>query len=308
MVNRRLGFLILILVLFSARADAQARSGANGRGRDRAEIRANIESIFQAFIDRDVDKIYATHSEDWHGFLQGSRVPIKGIDEYMKANGIEWPKRDKDSKPTPNPSIGYKVEDFDLVFQGPDVAVASFIGEFVRTASEAEIILNRMRIMDVYAKRNGHWIQIASNTVEDPIWRAKQMTTPADIAEEDRQQILRARAAVWKAYFSNDRTTLEKLIPADAITIEEGSETWGNRASILVGAQGFAESGGKLLKLEFPKTEMQVYGDTIILYTTYRYEIQIGTEHVTRAGRGTEMFVRRDNTLVNVGWHLDGEK
>jgi len=39
-----------------------------------------------------VDKIYATHTEDWRGFLEGSRVPIKGIDEYMKANGIDWPK------------------------------------------------------------------------------------------------------------------------------------------------------------------------------------------------------------------------
>src|SRR5262245_20292364 len=59
---------------------------------DAAAIRAHIESIFQAFIDGDIDKIHATHSDDWRGFLEGSRVPIKGVDEYMRANGIEWPR------------------------------------------------------------------------------------------------------------------------------------------------------------------------------------------------------------------------
>src|SRR5262245_59767951 len=62
------------------------------RAADTAAIRAHIESIFQAFIDGDIDKIYATHSDDWRGFLEGSRVPIKGIDEYMMSNGIEWPR------------------------------------------------------------------------------------------------------------------------------------------------------------------------------------------------------------------------
>src|SRR5918998_899743 len=91
------------------------------RAADRAAIRAHIESIFQAFIDWDVDKIYATHSADWRGFLEGSRVPIKGIDEYMSANGIDWPKV-KGSKPSMDPARGYRVEDFDVIFHGPDLA------------------------------------------------------------------------------------------------------------------------------------------------------------------------------------------
>src|SRR6266508_3896495 len=62
------------------------------RAADAAAIRAHIESIFQAFIDGDIGKIHKTHSDDWRGFLEGSRVPIKGIDEYMRANGIEWPR------------------------------------------------------------------------------------------------------------------------------------------------------------------------------------------------------------------------
>jgi hypothetical protein len=68
-----------------------AQTTQDKRAADAASIRAHIESIFQAFLDGDVEKIYATHSEDWRGFLDGSRVPIKGVDEYMRANGIEWP-------------------------------------------------------------------------------------------------------------------------------------------------------------------------------------------------------------------------
>jgi Domain of unknown function (DUF4440) len=123
-----------------------------------------------------------------------------------------------------------------------------------------------------------------------------------------RQQILTAREAVWKAFFANDRTLLEKLIPQEAIAIDSGSEVWSNRAAILAGAQAFADGGARLVRLEFPKTEMQIYGNTSIVYTVYLYEIEVGGKRTTVTGRGTEMFVRRGNDLVNVGWHLDSGK
>jgi hypothetical protein len=44
-----------------------AAATLDDRAADAAAIRAHIESIFQAFIDGDVDRIYATHSEDWRG-------------------------------------------------------------------------------------------------------------------------------------------------------------------------------------------------------------------------------------------------
>ena len=62
------------------------------RAADEAAIRAHIGSIFQAFIDGDEQKIFDTHSEDWRGLLEGYPTPIKGINEYMQANGIDWPK------------------------------------------------------------------------------------------------------------------------------------------------------------------------------------------------------------------------
>ena len=292
---------IIILCLLTTSISAGAQSPKD-READAAAIRAHIESICQAFVDWDVDKIYATHSEDWRGFLEGSRVPIMGINEYMKANGIDWPKS-KGSKPYPDASRSFRLLDFDVNFYSPELAVASFNLEFFRKADN--FVQNRLQIMDVYAKRNGAWIQAASHTVVDPIWKAEQATNPTTVPPQMRQRILTAREAVWRAYFANDRTALEKLIPEDAIAIEDGSEQWSNRTAIFAGAKYFADSGAKLVRLEFPKTEMQVYGNTVVIYTTYLYETDMNGKRETKSGRGTEIFVRRGTDLVNVGWHLD---
>ena len=74
--------------------------------------------------------------------------------------------------------------------------------------------------MDIYAKRKGNWIQVASHTVVDPEWRAEQMSRPMNLTPQIRERILAAREAVWKAWFTNDRATLEKLIPEETIAID----------------------------------------------------------------------------------------
>jgi hypothetical protein len=134
------------------------------------------------------------------------------------------------------------------------------------------------------------------------------MSTALAIGPGLRERILAAREKVWRAWFANDRATLEKLIPAEVIAIDNGGESWSDRAAVLAGAQRFAESGGKLVKLEFPKTEMQVYGNTVLIYTTYVYETEVNGKRTTASGRATEMFVRRGDDLVNVGWHMDSGK
>ena len=297
--------LVVAIVLFTLSVTFVAADEPD-RSADAAAIRAHIESIFQAFIDGDQDKIFATHSEDWRGFLEGSRSPIKGIDEYMRANGIEWPRPANAPKTTRYLPAGttYKVSDFDVHFYGPELAVASFFGEFQRKDGDTTITLRRFRIMDVYGKRNGSWIQVASHTVIDPEWRAEQMSQPLAISPQIRERILAAREAVWRAWFANDRVQLEKLIPDEAIAIG-GGENWSNKAAILAEAKSFADRGGKLVRLEFPKTEIQVYGNTVILYTTYIYETEMDGKRSTSSGRGTEIFVRKGDRLVNAGWHLE---
>lgn len=282
----------------------------DSRDADAAAIRAHIGSIFQAFIDGDIEKIRNTHSDDWRGLLEGSNAPIKGIDEYMRANGIDWPRPANAPKLTPYypPGTTYRMDDFDVHFYGPELAVASFLGGFEGKSGNTTTTLRRFRIMDVYAKRKGNWIQVASHTVIDPEWRAEQMSRPRTITPEMRALILAKREAVWKAWFANDRASLEKLVPEEAIAINDGESGWSDRAAIFESSKKFAESGAKLVRLEFPKTEIQAYGNTVIIYTTYLYETESNGKRSISSGRGTEMFVRRGDELVNVGWHLDSEK
>ena len=302
--------VILAIASFALGAVCFAGVAQPDRAADAEAIRAHIGSIFQAFIDGDEQKIFDTHSEDWRGLLEGTPTPIKGIDEYMRANGIDWPRPANAPKSHPYypAGTGYKMNDFDVYFYTPDLAVANFTGEFNRKDGNTTATLRRFRIMDIYARRKGSWIQVASHTAVDPQWRAEQMSKPQNISAEMRQELLAKRDAVWKAWFTNDRPTLEKLIPEEAIAIDSSQETWSNRDAILAGAKAFADSGTKLTKLEFPKTEMQVYGNTVLIYTTYRYETEHNGQRNTTSGRGTEMFVWRGNELVNVGWHLDDRK
>lgn len=293
--------------LFTAATPVSSSTANDDRAADAAAIHSHIGSIFQAFIDGDIQKIHDTHSDDWRGILDGSSTPIKGIDEYMRANGIEWPRPANAPKFTPYypPGTTYKMNDFDVYFYTPELAVASFWGGFENKSGQT---LRRFRIMDIYAKRKGSWIQVASHTVTDPEWRAAQMSQPRTITPEMRTHILAKRDAVWKAWFANDRPMMEKLIPEETIAIGDGDGDWADRAKIFADAKTFADSGAKLVRLEFPKTHMQVYGDTILIYTNYVYDIEANGKRTTSKGRATEMFVRRGDELVNVGWHLSSEK
>ncbi len=308
----RMPFLLSLfcLVAFSLTGFAQPKD-PDDRPEDRAAIRAHIESICQAFIDGDLEKIHATHTADWRGFLENSRTPIKGIDEYMRANGIPWPQPANAPKSQPNANAatrGFKVFEFDVHFYGPDMAVANFLVDFgTKKGSELETNV-RYRIMDIYARRNGQWNQAASHTVIDPAWRSAQMTQPTKLPPQLEKQLLTAREAVWRSYFTGDVATLGKLIPEETIAMNAGPGEWGNRAQILAGSKRFAESGGKFVRVEFPKTEIQVYGPTAIIYTTYLYELEFNGQRNVSQGRATEIFVRRNNEWVNSGWHMDTVK
>jgi ketosteroid isomerase-like protein len=280
---------------------------ADGRDADRAAIRAHIERICQAFIDGDVQTIHATHTEDWRGFLEGSRAPIKGIDAYMRANGIEWPQPAGAPRRPPNPNANtFRLSDFDVLFYGADLAVVNFFVDFGRTTGDAFTTSTRYRIMDLYVRRQGQWNQAASHTVVDPAWRAAQLSGPATLPPPVRERLLAAREAVWRAYFTNDQATLQKLVPPETIVLDgPPDQPFVRQAEILESARQGAARGLKLVRLEFPETEIQVYGPTAIVYTTYLYELETpqGQRETTR-GKATEIFVYRDGAWVNPGWHL----
>lgn len=125
---------------------------------------------------------------------------------------------------------------------------------------------------------------------------------------DDRAELLKSREAVWRAWFANDAKMLEALVPPDTIVISSGEEKWKNQADILQSAAKFQAAGGKLIRLEFPRTEVQRFGDVAITYSQYLYETEVDGKRSLTSGRVTEIFVLRKGKWTNPGWHTDSEK
>lgn len=140
----------------------------------------------------------------------------------------------------------------------------------------------------------------SSSAKEEPVHAAS--TIPS---EQVRQELLAARETAWRSFFQKDSSVVERILAPELIAIQEGSERWETRASLTKMAKTMDENGIQLTRLEFPRTEIQLFGDTAILYYTYVMQQRLNEKVVVEAGRGTEIFVRRDGRWVDVGWHLD---
>jgi len=265
------------------------------RAADRSAIRAHIDSIFQAFINKDQAALRATHAKNWLGYLDNSGTMLKGIEGYMDWNQVD-PK-------SPYGMKSYKFREFDMIFKG-DAAFVCFVAD-VESNWPGRSPHRALQICDFYTKDTGSWIQSGSYTGLHQETLQEQLSSPRSIGDDERKSLLDAREAVWRAWFTGDRTTLEKLIPQETVAIESGHNNWSNRQTILDGSTQFAKGGGKLVKLEFPKTEIQAYGAAAVVYSNYSYELEQGGQRINQSGRVTEVFVRRNGHWVNPGWHMD---
>jgi ketosteroid isomerase-like protein len=303
MTLRIFGFSLFSFVLgiafFAATTPATGSMNIqDDRAADREAIRQHIDSIFQAFIKKDVAALRATHAPNWLGYLEGSRTMIKGVEGYM-----DWNQVDPQS---PYGMKSYKMREFDMIFKG-DAAFVCFVAD-VESNTPNGPSHRALRISDFYTKLNGQWIQTGSDTALHPESMEEQLAAPRPLGDQMKKRLLDARDAVWRAFFAGDRATLEKLIPDETIAIEAGGNNWSNRQMILDNAQQFVKGGGKLVKLEFPKSEIQVYGATAIVYSNYALELDIGGQRINQSGRVTEVFVLRKGQWLNPGWHMDSGK
>lgn len=288
--------ICLLLLTAVAAAQLQPVPGEQRPG-DRDAIRAHIESIFQGFIDHDGPKLRATHAPEWRGFLEGSRSAIQGIDQYMRAI-------DGATRPGPWGMKSYKITEFDVLFYG-DVALVPFVAEVEGADGDGTRSKSKLRILDVYAKLDGHWIQAGSDTQTHPDAQREQMSNYVTLPDSVKKSLLDTREKVWRAWFSGDQSFLESVLPAEVLSIDPGPGDWSHREEILSSAKRFADSGAKLTRLEFPKTEVQTYGRVAQVYSTYLFETERGGEKHHSSGRATETFVYRDGKWINTGWHMD---
>jgi hypothetical protein len=98
----------------------------------------------------------------------------------------------------------------------------------------------------------------------------EQNQVPRTLSDQAKKRLLAAREAVWRAY-RNDRAALGKLIPEETLTIEAGDnnskpERRPRRSRSI--REEWREAG----KAGVSKTEIQVYGFTAVVYSTYSYD------------------------------------
>ena len=290
---------------------------------DREQILQHIHSIFQAFLGQDRDTLRKTHTSDWTGF-QGPSVKIeRGIDAYM----VNAEKSLQNLRGT-----AYELLDTEIQIYG-DMALVYYIARYDyrdRDGRESSIPL---RSIDVYRREHGEWNQCGSHITpipaggdwgerrtEEPLADSSrlnptpataaagsELTMPRSLTPQEREELLRTRETVWRAWFAGDQVALREAVPSDAIAMDPGVADWADQDEILRRSSAFA-AGGQLLRLEFPETRMQVYGNVAILYTSFVFETQQDGQRNVTTGRGTEVFVNRDGKWVNTGWHLERQE
>jgi hypothetical protein len=120
--------------------------------------------------------------------------------------------------------------------------------------------------------------------------------------------LLKTRESVWRAWVADDAKLLRLLVPVDTIVFSAGDKKWKNQADVFREADEFRHSGAKLVRLEFPRTRIQHFGEVAMIWSDYVIETQSGGKPSLSSGRATEIFVWREGRWVNPGWHTDEAK
>ena len=123
----------------------------------------------------------------------------------------------------------------------------------------------------------------------------------------DDTELLKVRRSVWIKWIEDDQEALKKLVPEDTVVISTGEPGIKHQKEVLQAAAAFHAAGGKLINLEFPKTEVQRFGDVAVTWSDYILELEVGGKREKTIGRVVEIFVKRNGQWTNPGWHTDSE-
>jgi hypothetical protein len=126
--------------------------------------------------------------------------------------------------------------------------------------------------------------------------------------KQDDEELLRARETVWRAWFAGDTKTLEELVPPETIVMSGGEKEWKHQSDVLRSSTEFHSRGGKLVRLEFSRTEVQHFGHVAIVWSSYVVETEVDRKRSVGSSRVTEIFVWQHGRWTNPGWHGDEEK
>jgi len=148
--------LIAAVVLAVVTATASVHAQEPTMSETQAEKQLLIEhvhQIFNAFIDRDRDRIRDLHTQDWVGFLGPSTRIERGIDDYM-ANA--------DKSLDSFRGTGYEIHDTEVQIHR-DIALVFYIATYYYAADGGTTGTVPLRSVDVFRRDNGQWNQAASH-------------------------------------------------------------------------------------------------------------------------------------------------
>ena len=269
---------------------------------DRRLILDHIHNIFEAYLAKNREALRRTHAADWTGFLGPSTGIERGIEDYMR--GAERSLQNFHG-------TAYRLIDTEIQLYD-DTAVVFYVARYDYKDNDGNEHSLPLRSVDIYRRQNGEWTQAGSHITPIPAggtWgEAAPAVRPRALSPEERAALLAAREALWRAWFANDERHLRRVLPEELIAVDAGVEEWSDRDKALRGSADFVAAGSRLVRLEFPKTEILAYGNVAILFTMYLFEVETKGKQSITSGRGTEVFVRRDGEWVNPGWHLDSGK
>ncbi len=154
---QRINLIIQIVILFSIQSIAQPQFTDIAQLEDKKAIKSHVESIFQAVIDKDVEKMRSTHSKDWIGYKNKSTSLIQGIAEYMS---------DVPENLEKYHMLSYKFDEFEIKFSG-NIAFVFYIASSqykIPERPQASVTV-KYRSLDLYRKERAGWIQFGSHIV-----------------------------------------------------------------------------------------------------------------------------------------------
>jgi len=152
-------------------------------------------------------------------------------------------------------------------------------------------------------RRKWHRVQVIAILIVTALSSAR-----LSAQQQNDAQLMGVRESVWRAWFDGDTKTLKRLVPPETIVISGGEERWKHQAEVIRTSDEFHDKGGKLVRLEFPHTEVQHLGDVAIVWSSYVVETEVEGKRSSSEGRATEIFVWRDGRWTNPGWHTSSMK
>ena len=125
---------------------------------DARELIDHVHEIFQAFLDRDRDRIRQLHTDDWTGFLGPSAQIERGIDDYMG---------NVDFSLDAFRGTGYEIHDTEVQIRG-DMGLVFYVATYRYESDAGTVGTIPLRSIDVFRREDGQWIQSASHIAVVP--------------------------------------------------------------------------------------------------------------------------------------------